>query len=68
MSALPSGVTSFDPMPYGYRRWNGSVWCDAWVDLYNRDLRRIQAHHGAGYDVRAMVDGLYSMAHSFDHS
>lgn len=66
MITLPAGITSLDPMPYGYRRWNNTVWCDIHVDVYNRELSRIAERHAAGYDTTALVSGLYNLAWQFD--
>jgi len=66
-AAVPPGLTGTDPMPYGYRRWNGSVWADIQVDRYNAELRRIEKRHAAGYDVTHLVDGLYNLATQFDY-
>lgn len=55
-------------MPYKYRRWNGAVWPDAWVDLYNAELARIESRHRAGYDTEALVNGIYHLAQQFDHA
>lgn len=65
---LPAGITGFQPVPYGYRRWNGSVWPDTQVDAYNRQLARIQSRHMAGYDTEALVNGLYNLANGFDRA
>lgn len=64
---LPDGLLGFDPMPYGYRRWNGSVWPDIQVDSYNRLLADIASKHRAGYNVQNLIDGLYNLAHGFDY-
>ena len=66
MSALPPGLTGVDPIPYGYRRWNGAVWADIQVDRYNHEIARIWVAHTAGYDTQRLVDGLYNLAHGFD--
>lgn len=62
----PVGLTSLAPMPYGYRRWNGSVWADIQVDAYNRTVERIAARHAAGMPTEALVNGLYNLAAGFD--
>ena len=67
MDAQPSGLTGTDLMPYDYRRWNGTVWPDALVDQYNAELRRIKARHEAGMNTDHLVNGLYNLAHIFDH-
>lgn len=64
--SLPPGLVSIDPMPYGWRRWNGAVWCKAHVDAYNNELERIVDRHEAGFDVTHLVDGLYNLANRFD--
>ena len=61
-----AGLTGFEPMPYGYVRWNGGVWVDSWVDRYNRELERAESRFVAGMDVSALVDGLYNLANGFD--
>lgn len=66
MSALPVGITSDQPMPYKYRRCNGVVWCDAWVDHYNEQLARAITRHRNGSDATWEVDALYRMAHHYD--
>ncbi len=66
MDTLPNGLTGFDPMPYGYRRWNGSVWPNAHVDAYNRELARIESRHTAGMDTQHLINGLYNLAGGFD--
>jgi hypothetical protein len=65
---LPNGLTSFEPMPYGYRRWNGTIWADSQIDAYNRQVDNIKRYHLAGYNVACQieVDGLYNLAASFD--
>ena len=70
MSALtlPNGITGREPMPYGYRRWNGAVWLNEWVDAYNRELARILIRHDGGGTPTALVDGLYNLAHGFDYA
>ena len=68
MLTLPAGITGFTPMPYGCRRWNGAVWPDIQVDAYNASLARIESRHAAGFDVEALVNGLYNLAHGFDHA
>lgn len=65
-ATLPAGLTGFEPMPYGYRRWNGSVWAPIQVDAYNRALSRIESRHNAGMSTEALVNGLYNLARSFD--
>lgn len=65
---IPPGLMGVEPMPYGYRRWNGGVWADGQVDAYNRELARIVQRHRAGYDVTALVNGLYNLASGFDHA
>jgi hypothetical protein len=64
----PVGLTGLDPMPYGYRRWNGSVWPGSQVDAYNRELARIAARHNAGMDTQHLINGLYNLAHQFDYA
>jgi hypothetical protein len=64
----PIGLTGLDPMPYGYKRWNGSVWPNIQVDRYNAELARIASRHNAGYDVQNLIDGLYNLAHGFDYA
>ena len=54
-------------MPYGYRRWNGAVWIDAWVDIYNNQLDHIKTMHEAGYDTQSLIDGLYRNAQGWDY-
>ncbi|MGP4994574.1 hypothetical protein [Glutamicibacter ardleyensis] len=66
--ALPAGITGFEPMPYGYKRWNGAVWCDEHVDSYNRELARIESRHRAGMDVQHLINGLYNLAYGFDRA
>ena len=63
---FPPGITSFDPMPMGYRRWNGAVWADCQVAAYNAELARIESRHRAGMNVRHLVNGLYNLAQGFD--
>ena len=67
MITLPAGITSLDPIPYGYRRFNGRVWPDVHVDEYNTRLADIGALHAAGYDTRAQVEELYRRSFMFDH-
>lgn len=67
-TTLPAGITGFDPMPYGYRRWNGAVWADSQVDQYNRELARIQSRHEAGMPTDTLVNGLYNLANGFDYA
>lgn len=64
--SLPAGITGFDRMPYGYRRWNGSVWANIQVDSYNASLSNIERRHKAGFNVQHLIDGLYNLAYSFD--
>lgn len=66
-ATVPAGLTGFDRMPYGYRRWNGSVWADIQVDRYNQELARIESRHRAGMDTQHLVNGLYNLAHAFDY-
>lgn len=68
MTNLPNGLTSFDHMPYGYRRWNGSVWADIQVDAYNKQLDNIRRYHEAGYSTACQIEinNLYNLAFSFD--
>ena len=67
MTTSTAGLTSTEHMPYGYRRWNGVVWADCQINEYNHQLDRIQVRAQAGYDVTALVDGLYNLADSFDN-
>lgn len=67
-TTLPDGITGFDPMPYGYRRWNGATWSNIQVDAYNRHLAEIETMHRAGYNVDALVNGLYNLARWFDYA
>lgn len=64
----PNGITSFDPMPYGYRRWSGVIWPDIQVDRYNYELARIETRHKAGLNVDHLVNGLYNLATMFDYA
>jgi len=66
-NTLPAGIRSFDHIPYEYRRWNGAVWVDLWVDHYNRQLDTIKTMHEAGYDTQSLIDGLYRQAQSWDY-
>ncbi|UXO93903.1 hypothetical protein Pan2_84 [Pseudanabaena phage Pan2] len=68
METLPAGITSLEPMPYGFRRWNGTVWANAHVDAYNRQLSLIEDAHRAGYSAQCqrLIDGLYNLAAGFD--
>ncbi len=68
MHEYPAGITSFKPMPYGYRRWNGAIWPAVQVDAYNRQLADIERLHYAGYDeaCQSLIDGLYNLAAGFD--
>lgn len=65
-TTLPAGITGFNPMPYGYKRWNGVIWPNIQVDSYNAELERIQSRHANGLDVQHLVNGLYNLAHQFD--
>lgn len=65
---MPAGLTSVNPMPYGYRRWCGVVWPDCQVDTYNAELERIATMHREGYDTTALVNGLYNLADQFDRA
>ena len=62
MTSLPIGLTGLDPIPYGYRRWNGHVWPDVHIDEY------IGVLHAAGYDTSVQVEELYRRSFMFDHS
>ncbi|MGP9651760.1 hypothetical protein ACT3UA_11415 [Glutamicibacter sp. 363] len=66
-TTLPAGITGFEPVPFGERRWNGAIWADEQVDTYNRELKRIQQRHEAGLGVQNLVNGLYNLAYGFDH-
>ena len=68
MTTLPAGLTSLEPIPYGYRRWNGRVWHDVHIDEYNSRLADIGALHAAGYDTSAQVEELYRRSFMFDHT
>lgn len=63
---LPVGLASDQPMPYGYRRWNDTVWCEAWTDRYNRLLERAVEVHRQGYDATGWVDALYRLSAQLD--
>ena len=67
MTSLPIGLTGLDPIPYGYRRFNGRVWLDVHVDEYNARLADIGALHAAGYDTSVQVEELYRLGFMFDH-
>lgn len=66
---LPPGITSDEPVSYGYRRWNGVVWCDSWTDTYNAISRRAVIAWRQGLDSKAEqeVEAMYRMATQFDH-
>ena len=66
---LPPGITSDEPVPYGYRRWNGVVWCDSWTDTYNAISRQAVIAWRQGLDSKASqeVEAMYRMATQFDH-
>ena len=68
MTSLPIGLTGLDPIPYGYRRWNGRVWPDVHIDEYNARLADIGARHAAGYDTSVQVEELYRRSFMFDHT
>ena len=68
MITIPIGLTGLDPMPYGYRRWNGAVWPPIQVDAYNAELARIASRHAAGMPTTALINGLYNLASGFDHA
>jgi hypothetical protein len=64
---FPAGITSWEHMPYPYRRWNGAVWCQAWVDDYNRQLDRVKwAYDGKLSSVDEEVEAWYRMLTQFD--
>ncbi|AEK08283.1 hypothetical protein SEA_EJIMIX_216 [Mycobacterium phage Ejimix] len=63
---LPAGITSDEPMPYGYRRWNGTVWCNAWIDGYNHLLRSAIERYRQGLDASGYVDALYRRAAAYN--
>lgn len=63
----PDGIASWEPVSYGQRRWNGSVWANTQVDTYNAELDRIRSRHDAGLSVTHLVNGLYNLAHGFDN-
>lgn len=63
---FPAGLTGFERMPYGYRRWNGLVWAEIQVNAYNAELVRIEARHNAGMPTETLVNGLYNLAAGFD--
>ncbi|MEU8901816.1 hypothetical protein AB0C65_38550 [Nocardia sp. NPDC048505] len=65
---VPTGLTGDQPMPYGYRRWNGTVWCQAWIDRYNAEVRRAVVAHRQGLNDKAQrhVNAVYLIAHEFD--
>lgn len=67
MTTPPPGLTGTDPMPYGYRRWNGTIWPNAHIDAYNAELARIKRRHEAGMNTSHLVNGLYNLAHQFDN-
>ena len=68
MITLPAGLTSLEPIPYGYLRWNGRIWSNLQIDEYNSRLADIGALHAAGYDTRAQVEELYRRSFMFDHA
>jgi len=68
METMPAGITSFEPLHYGERRWNGAIWPSAHVDRYNVELSRIASRHRAGMDVQHLINGLYNLAAGFDQA
>ena len=65
---LPPGMTNDEPVPYGYRRWNGVVWADSWTDTYNAISQRAVIAWRQGLDSKAEqeVVAMYRMAAQFD--
>ena len=66
---LPDGITSFHPIAYGVRRWNGVVWQRYMVEEYNKRLSIIERLHRADKDqrhVQAEIDALYQLANRYD--
>ena len=68
MTPLPAGLTSLEPIPYGYVRWDGRVWPDVHIDEYNARLADIGALHADGYDTSSQVEELYRRSFMFDHA
>ncbi len=64
----PPGMTNDEPVPYGYRRWNGVVWADSWTDTYNAISRQAVIAWRQGFDSKAEqeVEAMYRMAAQFD--
>lgn len=64
---FPDGIVGgFEPMPYEYRRWNGTAWSRPAVDAYNVQLSRVQRYWVAGFDCHLEVESLYRLARTFD--
>ncbi|MDV7085647.1 hypothetical protein [Rhodococcus opacus] len=53
-------------MPYGFRRWKGTVWGKAWVDRCNRQLDLIRRRFEDGWHVDDHVEDWYRMLTHFD--
>ena len=64
--SFPPGIRGWEHMPYGYRRWNGTVWAPAWVDRYNQQLDLIRCLFEAGWPVEHHVEDWYRMLTEFD--
>ncbi|MCZ4587636.1 hypothetical protein O4328_28780 [Rhodococcus opacus] len=64
--SFPPGICTWDHMPYGFRRWNGTVWAEAWVDRYNRQIDLIRRRFEDGWHVDDHVEDWYRMLTHFD--
>lgn len=63
---LPDGITSFHPIAYGVRRWNGVVWQRYMVEEYNRRLSIIERLHRAGHYSQHEIEALYQLSTKWD--
>lgn len=64
--AFPPGICSWENMPYGFRRWNGTVWCNAWVDDYNQQLDQILRRFEDSWHVDDHIEIWYRTLTRYD--
>lgn len=50
------------PIPYGYKAYNGTVWCDYHIDRYNAMQEEINKHTRlAGKAPESLLNGSHKM-------